>query len=135
MDHFGEEFAHQRQVVLGLQRLDQQEALRLLAQQGFQFGIGIFLGNQQQLAAEQVQVVIQAFGIEGAGQFVQVDGQRAHGGLRKRGRCASLSPRVLHDNDVQNRRASNAGTAVSTRRMRSPSCTGARPASCSLSTS
>lgn len=39
------------------------------------------------------------------------------------------------EGQTQNRRASRAVTAVSTRRIRSPSCTGCRPALCSISTS
>ncbi|MNQ51233.1 hypothetical protein D3C85_652090 [compost metagenome] len=79
VDHFVEEFFHQRQFLALAQGLHKQEALRLGAQQGLQFGIGVFFGDQQYLAALQVKVVVEAFGVEGEGQLVEVDGKRSHG--------------------------------------------------------
>ncbi|MNJ76050.1 hypothetical protein D3C77_732520 [compost metagenome] len=51
MDHFAEEFLHQRQLIALAERLHQQETLRFVAQQGFEFGVGDFFGDQQHLAA------------------------------------------------------------------------------------
>ena len=85
--HLAEEILHQSQRLGGAQRVDQQQAFRLVFQQCVQFGIGRLGGDQQHLAAVQVEVVVDSRGIQGEGQFVDIDGHRAHGVISQKAKA------------------------------------------------